>query len=105
MKDPGIFIDSGVHDIDLTLSFLGSASQPMSCYAVGSIALHEELAEIHDVDNAIGMVKWYPLSEGSAAPITYYYTSRIMYVKSTAKGILTQTSRQPELGLEPSSKI
>lgn len=78
MKNPGIFIDTGVHDIDLTLSFLGSSARPKSCYGVGSIALHQELAEIQDVDNAVGTVEWYPASEGAAAPISYYFISRIM---------------------------
>jgi myo-inositol 2-dehydrogenase/D-chiro-inositol 1-dehydrogenase len=78
MKNPGIFIDTGVHDIDLTFNFLGTNAKPKSCYGVGSIALHKELADIQDVDNAVGTVEWYPPTEGAAAPISYYYISRIM---------------------------
>jgi myo-inositol 2-dehydrogenase / D-chiro-inositol 1-dehydrogenase len=77
MANPGIFIDTTVHDIDLTFSFLGSKARPKSCYAVGTIALHKDLAQIQDVDNAVGTVEWYPPSEGAVAPVSYYYVSRI----------------------------
>lgn len=77
MANPGIFIDTGVHDIDLTFSFLGSSARPKSCYAVGNIAIHKELSQIQDVDNAVGTIEWYPLSPGEVAPISYYTISRI----------------------------
>ncbi|KAM3421969.1 Inositol 2-dehydrogenase [Cercospora zeina] len=77
MANPGIFIDTGVHDIDLTFSFLGPAARPRSCHAVGTIALHKELAEIQDVDNAVGTVEWYPSEPGGIPPISYYTISRI----------------------------
>ncbi|KAF2159201.1 hypothetical protein M409DRAFT_61022 [Zasmidium cellare ATCC 36951] len=79
MANPGIFIDTSVHDIDLTLSFIGHNARPKSCHAIGTIALHKELAEIDDVDNAVGTVEWYPPSPGAPAPISYYYISRIMH--------------------------
>ncbi|MCJ1448166.1 MAG: hypothetical protein MMC23_008680 [Stictis urceolatum] len=78
MGNPGIFIDTAVHDIDLTLMFLGGKSRPKSCQAIGNIALHKDVAKIADVDNAIGIVEWYPPTQGATAPITYYYFSRIM---------------------------
>jgi myo-inositol 2-dehydrogenase/D-chiro-inositol 1-dehydrogenase len=77
-SNPGIFIDTAVHDIDLSLSFLGEDILPKSCYAVGSIAMHKSLEVINDVDNGIGIVEWYAKNEGEAAPISYYYCSRIM---------------------------
>lgn len=77
MANPGIFIDTSVHDIDLTLSFIGHEARPKSCHAIGTIALHKELADINDVDNAVGTVEWYPPSPGAPAPISYYYISRI----------------------------
>lgn len=44
--NPGIFIDSAVHDIDLCLSFLGEDIQPKSCYVIGNIAKHKQLETI-----------------------------------------------------------
>jgi myo-inositol 2-dehydrogenase/D-chiro-inositol 1-dehydrogenase len=77
-SNPGIFIDTAVHDIDLSLSFLGEDIMPRSCYAVGNITMHKSLEAINDVDNGIGIVEWYAKNEGEAAPISYYYCSRIM---------------------------
>jgi len=76
--NPGIFIDSGVHDIDLCLSFLGEDIQPKSCYATGNIAKHKQLEGIQDVDNAVGIVEWHPRKAGGTPPISYHYCSRIM---------------------------
>lgn len=76
--NPGIFIDSVVHDIDLTLSFLGEDVLPKSCYAIGNIALHKGLEAINDVDNGVGIVEWHAKSPGETPPISYYYCSRIM---------------------------
>jgi myo-inositol 2-dehydrogenase/D-chiro-inositol 1-dehydrogenase len=76
--NPGIFIDSAVHDIDLCLSFLGEDIRPKSCYATGSISLHKQLAEIQDVDNAVGIVEWHPRAPGGTPPISYHYCSRAM---------------------------
>lgn len=71
-SNPGIFIDTAVHDIDLTISFLGEdAAKPKSASAVGNLALHKELAEIQDVDNAIGTVEWH------SGAISSYLISRI----------------------------
>ena len=77
--NPGIFVDSAVHDIDLCLSFLGEDIRPKSCYATGSISLHNHLEKIQDVDNAVGIVEWYPRTPGGTPPISYHYCSRIMH--------------------------
>ncbi|KAG6366896.1 hypothetical protein INS49_001077 [Diaporthe citri] len=79
MANPGIFIDTGVHDIDLTFAFMGNGLRPKSCHAIGNISRHHKLAEIADVDNATGCVEWYPPSPGAVAPISYYFFSRIMH--------------------------
>lgn len=79
MANPGIFIDTGVHDIDLTFAFLGNGLRPKSCHAIGNVSRHHKLAEIADVDNATGCVEWYPPEPGAAAPISYYFFSRIMH--------------------------
>lgn len=81
LKSPGIFIDSCVHDIDLTLAFLTSSTgvlpRPKSCSAIGTIALHNELRRTGDVDNGVGIVEWYPPAANAPAPISYYHVSRI----------------------------
>ena len=76
--NPGIFIDSAVHDIDLCLSFLGEDIQPKSCYVIGNIAKHKQPETIQDVDNAIGIAEWQPRKVGDTPPISYYYCSRII---------------------------
>lgn len=85
MANPGIFIDTAVHDIDLTLAFLGAGGKgdearikPKSAHAIGNIAKHQGLDTIADVDNATGCVEWYPPEPGAVAPISYYFFSRIM---------------------------
>ncbi|KAM0708886.1 hypothetical protein Q7P35_002922 [Cladosporium inversicolor] len=76
--NPGIFVDSAVHDIDLCLSFLGEDISPKSCYATGSVSLHKQLGAIQDVDNAVGIVEWHAPKPGGTPPISYHYCSRIM---------------------------
>ena len=76
--NPGIFVDSAVHDIDLCLNFLGEDIRPKSCYATGNIAMHTGLEAIQDVDNAVGIVEWHPRTPGGTPPISYHYCSRIM---------------------------
>lgn len=78
MANPGIFIDTSVHDVDLTFAFLGSGLRPRACHAIGNVSRHLRVAEIADVDNASGCVEWYPLAPGQPAPISYYFASRIM---------------------------
>lgn len=85
MANPGIFIDTAVHDIDLTLAFLGAGGngdeaciKPKSAHAIGNISKHQGLDAIADVDNATGCVEWYPPRPGAVAPISYYFFSRIM---------------------------
>lgn len=76
---PGIFIDTAVHDIDLTLAFFGAGARPRSARAIGTTAKHQAvLAAIADVDNAVGCVEWYPPAGDGIAPISYYFFSRIM---------------------------
>lgn len=66
----GIFVDTVVHDIDLTLSFLGENVRPKALWATGLIAHHHEMAEFNDADNAIGVVEFWN------GKIAYYYHSR-----------------------------
>lgn len=66
----GIFIDSVIHDIDLCLLFFGEDSAPKSVSAAGVAAIHEELAETGDADNAVGICEFWDRK------IAYFYHSR-----------------------------
>lgn len=69
----GIFIDTVIHDIDLTLSFLGEDCTPKALWATGLIAHHHEMSEFNDVDNAVGVVEFW------GGKIAYYYHSRTTF--------------------------
>lgn len=66
----GIFLDTVIHDIDLTLSFFGDDMVPKSCYVRGLISHHHEMAEFNDVDNSVGVVEFWD------GRIAHYYHSR-----------------------------
>lgn len=66
----GIFLDTVIHDIDLTLSFFGDDAVPKSCYATGLISHHHEMTEFNDVDNSVGVVEFWD------GRIAHYYHSR-----------------------------
>lgn len=67
----GIFVDFIIHDIDLSLKFLGDDSQPKSVSAVGVSVVHTGLEEVGDADNAVGICEFW------TGKIAYYYNSRI----------------------------
>ncbi|KAF9895129.1 hypothetical protein FE257_000031 [Aspergillus nanangensis] len=66
----GIFVDTVIHDIDLTLSFLGEDIKPKALWATGLIAHHHEMCQFGDVDNAVGVVEFW------GGKIAHYYHSR-----------------------------
>jgi myo-inositol 2-dehydrogenase/D-chiro-inositol 1-dehydrogenase len=65
----GLFMDCSVHDIDLARWMLGNP-RATRAFASGTIAVHEELAPIGDVDNGLGIVEF----EGGARAA--FYASR-----------------------------
>ncbi|KAM0192756.1 hypothetical protein ACHAPA_005858 [Fusarium lateritium] len=68
----GIFVDSIIHDIDLALMFLGGTNCiPKSVSAVGMNAVHTDLDELGDADNAVGVCEFW---DGQFA---FFYNSRI----------------------------
>lgn len=71
-KSGGIFVDCNVHDIDLTLWFFGGDVMPKNISAYGITAVHPELRESNDRDNAVGVVEFW------SGQIAYYYSSRMM---------------------------
>ncbi|KAF2716452.1 NAD binding Rossmann fold oxidoreductase [Polychaeton citri CBS 116435] len=68
-RNGSIFVDCAIHDIDLTLWYLDDPV-PKACWATGSLQHHPELAESHDVDNAVGVVEYW------GGKMAYYLCSR-----------------------------
>lgn len=71
----GFFVDSFIHDIDLSLSFLeadGKNPIPQSVCALGTVAHFKELEDesLQDADNAVGMVQFW------GGQISFHYNSR-----------------------------
>ena len=75
----GIYMDCSVHDIDLARWMLGSP-RATRVFASGTIAVHDELAAIGDVDNGLAIVEF----DGGARAV--FYASRTF-----AHGHETQT--------------
>ena len=55
----GLFTESGIHDADLMLWFLGEDSLVKSVYSVGIAAVEPELQRRGDGDNGLGLVEFY----------------------------------------------
>ncbi|KAL2842413.1 hypothetical protein BJY01DRAFT_236008 [Aspergillus pseudoustus] len=66
----GSFIDAVIHDIDLSLMFLGEDCTPKACSAHGINAVVEDLAKTGDADNAIGICEYWD------GKIAHFYLSR-----------------------------
>ncbi|KAI5239951.1 NAD-binding Rossmann fold oxidoreductase family protein [Aureobasidium subglaciale] len=66
----GIFIDTIIHDIDLSLFFFGDDAIPKSVCAMGVSAHHHQLEAAGDADNAVGICEYWD------GRIAYFYNSR-----------------------------
>jgi myo-inositol 2-dehydrogenase / D-chiro-inositol 1-dehydrogenase len=53
----GIFLDCSIHDVDLARWLLGGP-RARRVYATGTVAVHEDLRPLGDVDNGIGVVEF-----------------------------------------------
>ena len=67
----GIFLDCTVHDIDLARWFLGNP-KPVRVFAAGTVAIHDGLRELGDVDNGVATCEF---ADGKLA---CFYASRTM---------------------------
>jgi myo-inositol 2-dehydrogenase/D-chiro-inositol 1-dehydrogenase len=56
-KSGGIFLDMSVHDIDVARWFLG-APAPVRVFATGTVAVHEGLRAVGDLDNGVAMIEF-----------------------------------------------
>lgn len=54
-KSGGLFLDMGIHDIDLARWFMGDVAE---VYSIGNILAYPELETINDIDNAISTLKF-----------------------------------------------
>ena len=68
----GIFRDMTIHDFDLARFILGE--EPLEVYATGSVRVEPALAEIHDVDTAMVVMK-----SGSGALVHINNSRRAVY--------------------------
>ncbi|KAF5980229.1 myo-inositol 2-dehydrogenase [Fusarium coicis] len=68
-RNGGIFVDCAIHDIDLSLWYLGNPI-PKACWATGTLQHHPELKDLNDADNAVGVVEFW------GGKIAYFYCSR-----------------------------
>jgi myo-inositol 2-dehydrogenase/D-chiro-inositol 1-dehydrogenase len=62
----GIFMDCSVHDIDLARWLLGNP-RAARVFATGTIAIHEGLRPLNDVDNGIAVIEF----DGGARAVLY----------------------------------
>ena len=60
----GIFLDMSVHDIDTARWFLGGR-KPVRVFATGTVAVHEALKQVPDLDNGVAMIEF----EGGAMAV------------------------------------
>ncbi|HTH62184.1 MAG TPA: Gfo/Idh/MocA family oxidoreductase [Paraburkholderia sp.] len=67
----GIFLDCTVHDIDVARWLLGRP-RAMRVYAAGTIALHDGLRDVGDVDNGVA------ICEFDGGRLAMFYASRTM---------------------------
>lgn len=66
----GIFMDTVIHDIDLSLYLFGGDCVPKSVSAVGIAACHPQLPANGDRDNAVGVCEYWD------GKIAFFYHSR-----------------------------
>ncbi|WYZ40927.1 hypothetical protein EsH8_IV_001268 [Colletotrichum jinshuiense] len=69
-KSGGIYFDAAIHDIDLSLMFLGEDSVPKSVSSVGTAQFFPDLEKTGDADNAVGVCEFWD------GKIAHFYHSR-----------------------------
>jgi myo-inositol 2-dehydrogenase/D-chiro-inositol 1-dehydrogenase len=90
----GIFLDCSIHDADLARWFLGGP-RPLRAFATGTVAIHEGLREVGDVDNGVGVVEF----EGGK--LACFYASRTMAHGHDTSTEVVGTSGRLTVGLNP----
>ncbi|KAJ0333918.1 hypothetical protein COL922a_010254 [Colletotrichum nupharicola] len=72
----GIYYDTAIHDIDLSLMFLGEDSVPKSVSAIGTADIFPDLKKTGDADNAIGLCEYW---DGKIAHLYHSRSSAVGY--------------------------
>ncbi|KAL1862116.1 hypothetical protein Plec18170_000940 [Paecilomyces lecythidis] len=93
-RNGGIFVDCAIHDIDLSLWYLGNPI-PKTCWAVGTLQHHPELKQFNDVDNAVGVVEYW------GGKIAYFYCSRTQSHGHDVTSEITGTQGKLSVNLVP----
>ncbi|GAD98694.1 predicted protein [Paecilomyces variotii No. 5] len=93
-RNGGIFVDCAIHDIDLSLWYLGNPI-PKTCWAVGTLQHHPELKQFNDVDNAVGVVEYW------GGKIAYFYCSRTQSHGHDVTAEITGTQGKLSVNLVP----
>jgi myo-inositol 2-dehydrogenase/D-chiro-inositol 1-dehydrogenase len=93
---PVLTIVGCIHDIDLSLYYLGDVI-PKAVWAIGTITHHPELEALNDVDNGIGMVEYW---DGKLA---YFYCSRTQAHGHDVATEITGTSGKISVNVHPRS--
>jgi myo-inositol 2-dehydrogenase/D-chiro-inositol 1-dehydrogenase len=83
----GIFLDCSIHDIDLARWLLGNPT-PRRVFATGTVAVHQDLRPIGDVDNGVAIVEF---TDGSLA--CFYATRTLAYGHDTHTEIIGTAGR------------
>ena len=80
----GLFMDCSVHDIDVARWMLGNP-KALRVFASGSIAVHQDLAPIPDIDNGMAIIEF----EGGARAVLYASRTYAMGMESSSEIIGT----------------
>jgi myo-inositol 2-dehydrogenase / D-chiro-inositol 1-dehydrogenase len=80
----GLFMDCSVHDIDVARWMLGNP-KALRAFASGSIAVHEDLAAVPDIDNGLAIIEF----EGGARAVIYASRTFAMGMESSSEIIGT----------------
>ena len=80
----GIFVDTIIHDIDLSLFFFGDDAVPKSVCAMGVSAYHHQLEAVGDADNAVGICEYWN------GRLAYFYNCLLYTSPSPRDGLLSR---------------
>ena len=90
----GIFLDMSIHDIDLARWLLGNP-RPRRVFATGTVAVHQDLKPIGDVDNGVAVVEF---ADGQLA--CFYATRTLAHGHDTHTEIIGTAGRLT-VGMNP----
>jgi len=90
----GIFVDCSIHDIDLARWLLGDPA-PRRIFATGTVAVHEDLRPLGDVDNGVAVIEF------AGGSIACLYASRTLAHGHDTHTEIVGTAGQLTVGHNP----